>query len=54
MLLSKKTDQFLSRSERIEEPCNSNRSRSSSHDQLEKHDYSELPNLSDSILSGND
>ena len=54
MLLSKKTDQFLSRSEGIEEPCNSNRSHSSSHDQLEKQDYSELPNLSDSILSGND
>ena len=38
----------------MEEPCISNRSHSSSHDQLEKHDYSELPNLSDSILSAND
>ena len=44
----------MSRSERIEEPCNSNRSHSSSHDQLEKHDYSELPNLSDSILTADD
>lgn len=44
----------LNATDRIEEPSNSNRFLSSNREQVEKRDYSRLPDLSESILSADE